>query len=271
MRKNLRLILISASFLATFAFLAQGCKKSNPAGTGAGQSTQESVSLGNTLNASQYYWQAFNFDSYPFVQCSNGLMSNNVDVTVTIAPTSNPVNVIIMRPDGYYKFEVDSESTGFTKSFMTNACGDWEVIVWNYGTAQTTYSGTVAMDFSNYPLETNDISSQVQAPINISIPTSSTDQILRFLKAGMTYQLQLTVSGTVYLSIYNPDNSTALASQQINSSYTSQTFAANQDGFYAFDYQNQNVLSNKSVTGSLLINMGTSSENHSEGQARLMR
>jgi hypothetical protein len=271
MRKNLRFIQISASFLAALAFLAQGCKKSNPAGTGGDQSTQESVSLGNTLNANQYYWQAFNFDNYPFVQCSNGLMSYNVDVTVTISPTTSPVNVIIMRPDGFYKFEVDSESAGFTKSFMTNACGNWEVIVWNYGTAQTTYSGTVAMDFNNYPVQNNDISSPVQVPIDISIPTSSTDQVMRFLKAGMTYQLQLTVSGAVYLSIYNPDNSTALASQQINSSYTSQTFVATQDGYYAFDYQNQNVLSSKSVTGSLVINIGTSSANHSEGEARLVR
>ena len=235
------------------------------------QAMQESVNLGSTLNATYYSWTPFSFDSYTFVQCSNGVMNHNVKVTITINPTANPVTIIVMRPDGKYKFEADSTRAGLKQTFESNACGDWEVIVWNYGNAQTAYSGTVSMDFSDYSVSTNDISSQVQVPVNMSIPANSTDQTLRFMKANMTYQLQLTVSGTVYLSIYNPDNSSALSSQQINTSYSSQTFVATKDGFYAFDYQNKNILSTKSVAGSLLINRGTSSENHSEGQARLNR
>ena len=143
-------------------------------------------------------------------------------------------------------------------------------MVWNYGNAQTSYTGSVKMDFSNYP-STNDILPQVSVPINVSVPANSTNSFWRFLKAGMTYQLQITVSGTVYASIYDSyGQDYPLNNQQINSSYSA-SFTATDDGVYWFYFQNQNILSSKSVTGTLLINRGTSSENFKNGQAKIIR
>lgn len=234
---------------------------------------QESVRLSGTLNSAYYQWTPFNFDSYQFVRSANGIVDHNVKVTIKINPTVNPVTIIVMRPDGYYKFEVDSTTAGFNKTFESNASGDWEVIVWNYGNAQTSYSGTVTMDFSDYPVSTNDISSQVAAPIDTAIAANSTASQLRFLKAGMSFQLNLKVSGTVYASVAGPGPSYAvvLNSQKVDSTYSSQTFTATSTGFYSLSFQNQNILFSKTVTGSLLIKRGTSSGSQFEGEGKILR
>jgi len=240
------------------------------------QAVQKTISLGQTLNAGYYGWQPFSFDSYPFVQCSGGVMNHNVKVTVTINPTPNPVNIIVMRPDGYYKFEVDSTTGGLNKSFLTNACGYWEIIVWNYGNAQTTYSGNVSIDFSNYLASSDDISSQVQVPINYpSISAGTGAYFFRFLKKNMTYSLQLNISGgsnnDINLRITNPDGSYAF-NGRVSGSYNSQTFTATSDGLQLFDFDNSfSFISSKSVTGFLLINRGTSSGNLLEGRAKTVK
>lgn len=242
------------------------------------QAVQESVNLGATINATSYNWTSFSFDTYPFVQCSNGVLGHNVKVTVTVNPTTNPVNIIVMRPDGYYKIEVDSTTSGLNKTFESNACGNWEVIVWNYGSAQTTYSGSVTMDFSAYSVSSNDISSQVQVPINYpSIPPGTNGYVYfyRFLKQHMTYSLQLDISGgsnnDVNLVIKNPDGSSAFDSR-VSGNYKSQSFTATSDGLELFEFDNSfSVISSKSVTGSLFISRGTSSSSLRGGEARIVQ
>ncbi|MCL4538853.1 MAG: carboxypeptidase regulatory-like domain-containing protein [Bacteroidetes bacterium] len=242
------------------------------------QAVQESVPINSTLNAGYYAYQPFSFDAYPFVQCSNGFMSHNVKVTVTVNPTPNPINIIVMRPDGFYKFEVDSTTGGFKQTFESNACGTWQVIVWNYGNAQTTVSGNVSMDFSNYSVSGNDGSAQVQVPINypsISPGSNGYAYFYRFLKQGMTYNLQLNISGgsgnDINLIIKNPDGSSAFDSR-VSGNYTSQTLTATSTGLQLFEFDNSfSVFSSKSVTGSLLINRGTSSENLRQGEAKTVR
>ncbi len=242
------------------------------------QAVQESVPINSTLNSGYYSWQSFSFDTYPFVQCSNGFMSHNVRVTVTVNPTSNPINIIVMRPDGYYKLEADSTTAGLNQSFESNACGTWEVVVWNYGNAQTTISGNVSMDFSNYSVSGNDGSAQVQVPINypsISPGSNGYAYFSRFLKQGMTYNLQLNISGgsgnDINLIIKNPDGSSAFDSR-VSGNYTSQTFTATSTGLQLFEFDNSfSVFSSKSVTGTLLINRGISSQNLKNGQAKIIR
>ena len=235
------------------------------------RAVQETVNFGTTLNPNYYSWTSFSFDSYSFVQCSNGLMGHNVKVTVTVNPTPNPINVIVMRPDGFYKLEVNSVTAGFTRSFMSNACGRWMIVVENFGTAQTTYSGTVTMDFSHYSVSSNDISSPVQVPIDTSVAPSSLVYVRRFLKAGMTYNLQLTVSGTIYLTIKDPSFSVVLDNQKVDGTYTSQSFVATQDGLYWFRFENQNILFSKSISGSLFIYRGSSSGSVLQGEGPIMR
>lgn len=234
------------------------------------QALQETTSLNNVVEANSYSLQKFNFDNYSFVQCSNGIMSHDVKVTIQIDTATYPLHVIVVSPDGSYKCDQSVTAIGFNDAFMSNLCGSWAVIVYNSATAQATYSGKLNMDFSNYPISSDSVSTNVMVPINFpSIASDSSASFTRFLEAEMSYHLQLNISGgsnnRIDLIISDP-GSNILLNQLISDNYTSPTFVATKEGFYKFIFSNKSpiastrsvsivasVTSSASVSGALVV------------------
>ncbi len=234
------------------------------------QAVQETTFVNSTIDPNSYSMQKFSFDSYSFVQCSNGILSHDVKVTIQLDTVTNPVHITVVSPDGSYKLDQMVTGANFTQEFMSNLCGGWAMVVYDSGAAQTAYSGEIIMDFSSYPPTSDSLSTSIMVPFNYpSIASDSSASFSRILVADMNYQLRLNISGNsddnIYLIIYDPE-SNILFDRLVSGNYVSQSFAAARDGFYTFKFSNEfpvassrrynqsSVASSKSVSGVLAIN-----------------
>ncbi len=228
---------------------------------------QDTINLSAMADAHSYSFHKFSFDSLPAVQCTNGIMSHDVKVTVQLDEVPQPVRVIVVDPRGSYEFEQDTAKIGFSQAFLSYLCGDLVLVVYNWSATQVTYSEKVILDFSNYPISSDTVPTNVMVPFDYpSIASDSSASFSRFLEANMGYQLRMVVLGgsnnDIHLVIYDP-SSAALFDQSVNNGYVSQTFTAAKDGFYTFKFSNgssvvparivSGVTSSRSVSGILVI------------------
>ena len=235
------------------------------------QALQETVSLNSTIQPNSYSATNFSFANYPFVQCSNNIMSHDVNVTIQIDALSQPIHVIVVSPDGSYKIDNDVSKAGLDQTFMANSCSNWAVVLYDSEGVQAACSGKVTMDFSNYPISNDTLLTNVVVPFSFpSIAENTAASFSRFMEIGMGYQLSLNISGStnndIGLIISDPD-SNILFNESVNNNYSSPTFIAAKNGFYKFEFANvtsfapnksnfraSSIASARSVYGTLVIN-----------------
>jgi len=234
------------------------------------QAIQDTIDLNSSIAPGSYFSQSFNFDAFPFIQCSNGKVNHDVKITFEINSTTNPVYSVVVAPDGSYQFERSSIELPFEGVLRSNLCGDWAVAIYDSGAAPATFSGKIILDFSNYPISGDSGTASVMVPFNYpSIATDSSASFSRFLETNISYQLRFAIVGSsdnnIDLTIRGPGSNT-LFDQLVNGNYVSPNFVAAKDGFYTFEFSNKlpisstnsvstasSVASSKSVSGTLVI------------------
>jgi len=217
---------------------------------------KEVIPFAAALDPGYYGYKLFNLSEYSYYQCSgSGLGNHNVKITVNITSASAPVLLVLVRPDGYYSIFNSSTVAGFSQTITTNACGNWALFLLNLNTTQITCTGNITIDFSNYLPTVNDLLSTVTIPFNLSISSRNYEILPRFIQQGLSYKLELNISGgsnDIDLSIFNPDGNIVF-NNTVSGSYNSQTFVATKTGLYIIRFDNTSYFTSRSVTGYLKI------------------